>query len=311
MFTKFKTTSSVVFLDPHSEKTPQVAAGTKVDIILSPSLYWVKKLSLPVKYARDAKKLLPSLFEDNLPQGNYSYVVFKEGEEFLAFAYEDKKIIEELGKKDIPVSTIKNVYFAQTELLDAVPCKINEKEVLIVDNDLVFIAPSRWIETAKELSLDNLKLSKKTIKLQQFSHIIDNNSLYKIAALLGVFILLLGVEAFITMQKIESVNIQKEKLFDEYKLYPTMMQNRSVLQEYETTFEKQTKLREIVADFLKLKLTKEQKITKIAYKNKVLSVNISGLDEASSKKVLQSLQNYKAALSSSFKGKNFEIEVKL
>ncbi|QOP41720.1 hypothetical protein [Sulfurimonas marina] len=311
MFTKFKTTSSVVFLDPHSEKAPEIAGGTKVDIVLSPSLYWVKKLSLPVKYARDAKKLLPSLFEDNLPEGNYSYVVFKEGEEFLAFAYEDKKIIEEIGKKNISISSINNVYFAQTELLELLPCKINEKEVMVVDNEIVFIAPRVWNETAEELSLDSLKLSKKTIKLQQFSHIIDNSSLYKVAVLIGMFIILLGIENFITMQKIESVNIQKEKLFEEYKLYPTMMQNRSVLQEYETTFEKQTKLRELIAEFLKLKLEKEQKITDIAYKNKMLSVKISGLDTAASKKVLQSLQSYKAALSSSFKGKTFEIKVKL
>jgi hypothetical protein len=309
LFTKFKKTNSIVLLDPHSKVMPKIPDGAKVDIILSPSLYWVKKLTLPVKYARDVKKLLPSLFEDILPDGNYSYAVFKEEEEFVAFAYEDKKIIDELSKKGISVSSTENVYFAQTELLSSTPCKLNDKEALILDNGIVFIAPIEWTQNIQPLILNSVSSSKKTIKLQQFSHIIDNSSLNKIGLLLGVFIVVLSIEMFITMQKIDAIEQNRQKLFSDYKLYPTMMQNRAVLTDYEQTFTRQTRLRNILEILLKLDL--KQKITKIDLKNKTLHVTMKGVDQATSKKILQSLRTYQQSLKSTFKENLFEIEVTL
>ncbi|MEA2091565.1 MAG: hypothetical protein U9O83_04260 [Campylobacterota bacterium] len=116
MFTIFNPKLTTLFLDPNSESSYSAIKGAKVNIILSPSLYWVKKLSLPVKYLRDAKKLLPSLFEDTLPKGNYSYTAYKSGDEFLIFAYEDKYILETLSKEGISLSNVANVYFAQSEM---------------------------------------------------------------------------------------------------------------------------------------------------------------------------------------------------
>ncbi|WP_428738044.1 hypothetical protein [Sulfurimonas sp.] len=309
MFTKFKKTNSIVFLDPHSQTRPRVAEGAKIDIILSPSLYWVKKLSLPVKYIRDARKLLPSIFEDILPDGNYNYAVFKEGEEFIAFAYEDKKILDELNKKNISASSVENVYFAQTELQGSTPCKINDNEALVVDNGIIFLAPIEWLEEVKFLSLTSIQRSNKTIKLQQFSHIIDKSSLNKVGILLGVFIVVLMIEMFITSQKISAVEEEQEKLLSEYKLYSTMMQNKAVLSEYETTYQKQTKLRNILEDILKLQI--RQKITKIELKNKVLHITLQEIDEVTKKQILQGLVAYKANLKSTLKDHLLEIEVTL
>lgn len=310
MLTKFKTAKRVVFLDPHSEKKIDVASTQKIDVILSPSLYWVKKLNLPVKYLRDAKKLLPSLFEDNLPAGNYSYAVFKEGESFIAFAYEDKKIIEELKKREINIALVQNVHFAQTELESSTPCKINDQEVMISENGVVFIAPLSWVEDPKPLLLQDLKLSNKTIALQQFSHIIDRGSIYKIAALLVVFIVVLGVEIFITTQKIASVEEQKDEVFSKYKLYPTMMQNRSVLEEYKGRYATQSTLRDLMEDILKLKLSSVQKVTQIELKNKVCHVTIEGVDEKTQKQILSQLSKYKT-LSSKLTQQKLKVEVKL
>ncbi|MFT7860347.1 MAG: hypothetical protein ABXS93_05350 [Sulfurimonas sp.] len=311
MFTKFKSTNSVVFLDPHAEKPLANKEGEKIDLILSPSLYWVKCVALPVKYVRDAKKLVASIFEEQLPEGSYSYAVFKEGEEFLLFAYEDQKIIEEIHKKNISISNVDRVYFAQTELADALPCMINENEALAFDEGIVFVTPSSWFDSLEKLSLSELKLSKNSIKLQQFSHIIDNSSLYKVGALLGVFIVLLLVEIFITAQKIDAVEVEKGKLFDEYKLYPTMMQNKAVLREYKTTFTQQEKLRDLIETFLKLPLKNTQKIERIRYKQKTLYVDISGVKKGELKQIQRKLTNYKKGLKSTFKENLLQLEVAL
>ena len=309
LFTKFKKSNSVIFLDPHAQIAPKIAESTRVDIILSPSLYWVKKLKLPVKYTRDVKKLLPSIFEDILPNGNYSYAVFKEDDGYIAFAYEDKQIIDELTKQKIPVVNVENVYFAQTELLSSSPCMINDKEALVLENGVLFLAPLDWFEDIKPLSLSSVIRSNKAIKLQQYSHIIDTGSINKIGALLGVFIVVLIVEMFITSQKIDHLEQEKEKLFTHAKLLPTMMQNRAVLAEYETTFEKQTKLRNILGILLQIEL--RQKITKIELKNKVLHITLQEIDQATTKKILQSLKAYESTLRSSLKNNSFEIEVVL
>ena len=98
---KFNTKLKTIFLDPNSDKSvinnydndsilvtdDASKKREKVNVILSPSLYWVKKLSLPVKYVREVKKLLPSIFEDTLPKGNYNYTAYKSGEDFFGFEH--------------------------------------------------------------------------------------------------------------------------------------------------------------------------------------------------------------------------------
>jgi hypothetical protein len=88
---KFRRDTTTLFLDPASKEQLIYDTSKKVNIILSPSLYWVKKMSLPVTNVREVKKLLPSIFEDSLPVGHYSYTAYKHGEDFMLFAYEDKK----------------------------------------------------------------------------------------------------------------------------------------------------------------------------------------------------------------------------
>ena len=128
MFTKYKKQIDTIFLDTNSN---DFTNKESVNVILSPSLYWVKKVSLPVKYLRDVKPLLPSLFEDILPDAVYSYFVYKSEEEYFIFAYEDKKIFNLLNSKGIPASHVNNVYFAQSEFggVDGA-IKIDEKNSL-------------------------------------------------------------------------------------------------------------------------------------------------------------------------------------
>lgn len=58
MFMKFNQKIQTVFLDPSSDA---FSVDGDVNVILSPSLYWVKKVSLPVSSMREARQLLASL----------------------------------------------------------------------------------------------------------------------------------------------------------------------------------------------------------------------------------------------------------
>jgi len=286
LFTKFKNSYKTIFLDPLMDR---VHVEEKVNIILSPSLYWVKKISLPVKYIREAKKLLPSLFEDILPEGHYSYYAYKEDDEYIVFAYEDKMILELMAEKGISPSSVVNIYFAQSEFcsLDGA-YTINDKQTLMVKDGIVIVVPSHWVKETDILTLDDLKPSKHTIVLQQFNHILKKSSFYRIGFVLLFLIVIIFGEWLITLNKANTIANQRSAIFTKYDLKPTMMQNKAINTELHKIYEKQTKLREYIGYFLKLHLAKSEKISYIGFDSKVLSVIIE--DVTDSKKIVEALR---------------------
>jgi len=306
---KFNKKLKTIFLDTHSKEFKIVG---RVNIVLSPTLYWVKKLSLPVKYARDAKKLLPSIFEDTIPEGNYSYYIYKSGEYFIAFAYEDKKIFDILAQKGIKNSQIANIYFAQTELNHMENIfKIDKEQIIGVKDDIVLLLPSALFTQSKKLDMSNIKHSKHRVNLTQFGHIIDKKSLYKITAILIAFIVLITIELVMTYQKTDTIIINKEELFSKYKLKSTMFQNKSMLKKYKTIHIKQMRIRENISAILSLHLIKESKLTQLILKNKVLIATFSGVKQGEEIRITRALQKRKIVFKSSFKKNIFKVEMQL
>ena len=258
MFSKFNKQIKTLFLDPIS---PSFELEEDVNVVLSPSLYWVKKVSLPLKYAREVKPLLPSLFEDTLPDGIYSYSAYKSGDEFYIFAYEDKVIIDTLSSKGILPTQVKNVHFAQSELFKLKGAiKVNETQSIYVKDEIVILIPCCWTEDSWDFNINSVSLSKHTISLKQFGHIVNDKSLYTFATIFSLLIILVALEYFITLQKVSSTSELRDKLFVKHGLKSTMIQNRSMLSEYKTLHKKQTSLRESTSNILSLKLIKEQRI---------------------------------------------------
>lgn len=306
---RFNTKLQTIFLDPHSEYDE---ITTKVNVILSPSLYWVKKMALPVKYEREAKKLLPSIFEDILPEGSYSYAAYKSGEEFLIFAYSDKLILETLSQKGIALSNVANVYFAQSEIKDIEGAlKINEMQSIYMKDGLLILVPCCWIEEKGALDLTALKHSNHSITLAQFGHIVDNRSIFKIAAILMVLILLVSTEYFITTQKASSLTALKEELFDKYELKSTMFQNQALLKKYRGIHSTQSRVREVTSYFLALKLKSGENITLINLKNRKMTVNFSGVKQGSEKHITSFLNSKGLLFKSSFAKEIMQVEVSL
>ncbi len=305
---KFNKSSKTIFLDPNSEK---FEVDERVNIILSPSLYWVKKLSLPVKYARDAKKLLPSIFDDTLTEGNYNYSVYKKGEDFFAFAYDDKLILDTLAQKGVSSSNVENVYFAQSELEFEGALKVNETQSIYLKEDILILLPCCWIEESGELSLDDISHSKHSISLAQFGHIIDSKSIYKIGAILVVMMILVGVELFITNKKVNEVATLKETLFQKAKLQSTMFQNKATLKKYTKIHTKQTTIREYSSVLLSLKLQKEENINTLSLKDKLLVADFSKLSSQTIKVITKKLKSKKIKFEAKEKERSWHLEIKI
>ena len=306
---KFNKNIKTIFLDIDS---PLIEIDEKVNVILSPSLYWVKKLPLPVKYARDAKKLLPSIFDDTLTEGNYNYSVYKEGDEFVVFAYDDRAILSVLEAKGILISNVANVFFAQSELnFIEGAYKVNETQSIFLKDDILILLPCCWIEESGDLKLEEVSLSKHSITLAQFGHIIDNKSIYKIGAILVVLIMLVSVELYITNTKANKAEELKSTLFQKAKLQSTMFQNRALLKKYNKIHTVQKKIREISSALLSTKLASSENLSKFYLKEKKLTAQFTPLSQKSIDALKKRLKANKIVFSTKQKKDNMIFEMRL
>jgi len=289
LFSRFNTQIETIFIDTHSAN---FTIDKKVNVILSPSLYWVKKVTVPVKSLRELKPLLESLFEDILPEGNYSYMAYKQDDYYFIFAYEDKKILDLLSQKGLSASHINHTYFAQSEFSEMDGAfKIDEQQSLAVKDGIVISLPSAWANNEKKIDVENLKLSKHNVTLKQFGHIVDEKSLYTIIGLFVVFIFIVATEYFINEHEISKIENVQSTLFSKRNLEPTMMQNKAILKGYKKTYNIQMKLRKLVATLLKLHLGKNQKIQFLGFKENKLNVTFIGIkkgEEQHMERVLKS-----------------------
>jgi hypothetical protein len=285
LFTIFNKKHKIIFLDASA---PDIDTSTKVNIILSPSLYCVKKLSLPIEKSSEVQKLLESIFEDILPAGDYSYSVYKESNYFIAFAYDDTLILNTLKEKGIKIRNVAGIYFAQKELnfIDSAT-KINDTQSVFLKDDILILLPSEWVKDDEFFNINKISLSNHTIRLAQFGHNTNNNkSFYKIGTTLIILISIIIGEWIIINSKISNFSIKKELLFKKAKLQATMFQNKAMLKKYDKIHTKQMKIREIMSSILSTKLQSSEILTKLILKDKKLTAYYSII----SKKTLIAIQ---------------------
>lgn len=309
MFSKFNQTISTIFLDVSSK---DFSTSQKVNVVLSPSLYWVKKVSLPVKYLREVKPLIASLFEDILPPATYSYFTYKKEEYFYIFAYEDKMILDTLKDKGIASTQVHNVYFSQSEFdTISIPIKIDEAQSICVKDELVILLPTRWMQTEEDLDISTLTLSKHFIRLNQLAHLLNNKSLYKVLALLALLMSLVGVEYFIIDYKTQTTLELRDEFFSQKGFKATMMQNHAMFKEYSSLYTRQMNFRKYCSYIVSLKLLKTQKLSSFSLKNNKLIAEFTGISKGGEVNIVKHLKNDGLSLETSFKSKIFKVEISL
>jgi hypothetical protein len=300
---KYKT----IFLDA---STPRVKKSKTVNIILSPSLYWVKKLLLPVQKTSEVKKLLKSIFEETLPEGHYSYSVYQDGDHFFAFAYDDKLIIDLLEQKGIKVSNVAGVYFAQKELsFIETATKISDTQSILLKGDILILLPNAWVAEDGNFNIDNIKLSDHRITLSRYGNIIDTQGFHNIVIILVISILLYAGEWVIINSKISEYSTKKEALFKKAKLKSTMFQNKAMLKKYTKIHTKQISVRDLMSIILSTKLKPSESLTKLIYKDKKLTAYYNAMSKQTINTIKQELRTKKIRFKSDMKEKYYVIEM--
>jgi hypothetical protein len=307
---KFKQKAKMLFLD--KEYSCSVDPEEKYHVVLSPTLYWVKKVKLPLKYAHEVKKITPTLFEDTIPIGNYNYFVYKEGEEFVVIAYEDSVILSLLAEKGVSLHQVTALSFAQSSFKSSeLPLRINEEYVVALKDEIVVLLPAQWFLEAKDLKESDLLASKQTITLEQFSHIVDHKTLYTIIVVLLLFVFVLVGEYLYFSKEKKELEGQKAELFEKYHLKPTLMQNSAILQKYKKGDLKEEKLRKYISYFLNMRLKKDEKIISMEYDGDRLKVLIKLSPKSNIKRLLSKFYKEKIDLKKDLKKDNLSVEVLL
>ena len=284
----FNTKARAIFVDTDS---PVTLLDGKVNIILSPALYWVKRVSLPVKYLHEVKPLIPSLFEDQLPEGKYSYTAYKDGEDFLIFAYNDKEILDLITSKEINSANINNIYLAQSEFKDLqAPVRISENSILSVQDGVVVKLPALLAPDAPQLDLSEHHFSKQAIHLTRFNQIADKRSQVIFASILIFLIVMFATEWLITASKVDNIMEKQAAVFSEHNLQSTFFQNEAIQAKLNAIFERQTRIREIFNLALTIKLKDDEQMQQIVLEKNKIVIAIKTPSEARGQKSLSKLQ---------------------
>ncbi|WP_456480672.1 hypothetical protein [Nautilia sp.] len=235
-----------------------------VDIILSPQYYWIKKIEIPVKSLKDAKKIAKSLFQLN---DGYIYDAMKIEGKYFAYAI-NKKL-----KLNIEKKYINSIRLAQSELYKYDVINVSENHSIQKIDDLLFCFPNVKNAPFIDEILPDLKLTNNKVTL--YDRINIDKGL--IAAAVTIFLLLNGGFIIKTIKNRISYGTlenEKTKLIKRYNLPPTTFQLNSILSSLKKTDKTQTLIRKDLEYITKTPLKKGEKFLNLSFSNKTFTVSV-------------------------------------
>ena len=302
----FRTTALPLFIDFHT--SVKVQKDQIFNLILSPSFYWVKHVSIPVKNLHEVNRFLPSLFEDTVPEGKYSYYAYKDEDAYIIFAYDDKKILDILSEKEIRPEQINNVYFAQSEFEDSSEAiSIDEDSVLDIDNNIVVKLPKSFVDSSTPLQLHHHNFSRHTITLARYAHIATTKSLIRFILFMGALISIFTLDWIVTEAKISEFDDTPLELYTEHNLPATKVQNEVIFETLQKQYKQQMKLRQKAGEVLKLKLNKSEHVNIFELGDKKLKLEIK-LDSSKRASDVSTILQKKEAPKDQYKNGKLKLE---
>lgn len=209
-----------IFLDGNSTHTN---IYDKVDIVLSPKFYWIRKAKLPVKSASRALKIAPSFFSDVLPDGDYKYKVVKKDDDFLLFAYQEDVILKAISDSNIDISLVNKVFFAQTELDKFEAIDIQNDEILYKKDDVLIQVPASIFEqdfqsANMDYVIRHIKKTTSYISLDTYNKIIESSTSQKIIVALSFIMVFYFIEYFFIKQDLSRLAQKRDQAIKQYKI---------------------------------------------------------------------------------------------
>ena len=223
--------------------------SSKVDLILAPEFYWVRVFDIPIKNSSQAKNVLPTLFEDILDSNIvYTYKAIKlEENKYLCFAYDNKKILDEIKNSNINTNFINSVYFAQTELKEFKNFSLNNQNYMYTTEDILVKLPDSLKQDYEDISnkLDGLTLSSNKIEMKFYNNLISTKQITVLSVILGLFIVINLVNILNYSFKVSELQTKKDEFISSNSLPSSEIQLNSIVNTYSKNINIENKKREI------------------------------------------------------------------
>lgn len=229
---------------------PEQSFSDTVDIMLTPQFYSLKKETLPLKYAFQAKKIAPSLFDGLLENTeNYDYMVYREDETWVFIAYDLEAINQFLVSKGIRSEQVGKIFFAQQVLSSfTAPVLLGEKDALAaIDGSVVVIPQVALGEGVEIMTVDERFTPKHGVVLQgTFNSVISKKQAIALAILFTLFALAFFVEGWHYSRGSEVTKAEIEALIEEYPALQSQYTRKSIAEKYRTIDKNERKKRDTV-----------------------------------------------------------------
>ncbi|PTB83481.1 hypothetical protein C9926_02705 [Sulfurovum lithotrophicum] len=224
--------------------------STGVNIMLTPQFYTLKREALPVKYAYQAKRIAPSLFE-GLIEDLYShkYFVEKEDEGWLFIAYDEEKIKTFLESKGIATELVSKIYFAeQAKDHFKSPVLLGENDALVNLNGTMTVVPQIALnsdETPMQITTEFTP--KKGISLEgSAKSFLPSNEAYTLAAIFVLFAMIYFVEGSRYGGENAAQEEEMNSLLENHPSLQSSYTRESIASKYKTIDKKERKKRDII-----------------------------------------------------------------
>ena len=220
-----------------------------VDIVLTPQFYTLKREQVPVRYAYQAKRIAPSLFEGLLESyDGVQYFVYRDGETWVFIAYNPEEIAAFLKSRGILLSQIGKVVFAQqlAASMDGA-VKAGEKEALVVLDGNVAMVPLSSLGEVKTGQIVKSMLPSKGLRLSGTGDtFLSNKQAYWLGAIFVVFGMIWFAEGMRYGKDNHTLQALQEEYYAKYPTLQSSYQRESILQKYRTIEHNERKKRDIV-----------------------------------------------------------------
>ena len=221
-----------------------------VNIMLTPQFYTIKREELPVKYAYQAKRIAPSLFDGLLEDvQNYKYFVVKEEDSWLFIAYDVEQIKTFLEQKGIEIAQVSKVYFSeQVADLFTAPVLLGEKEALVNLNGTITVLPQIALNPdEKPIQINANFTPKKGIAFEGGGKsFIGTNEAYTLASVFVLFAVIYFVEASRYGGENTAQVEETQVLLENYPSLQSSYARKSISDKYRTIDEKERKKRDVI-----------------------------------------------------------------
>jgi len=279
-------------------KNGKISSESKINLILSPEFYWVRIFTIPVSMAKSAVKVLPSLFEDVLPNKHHDYYAIKiENHKFICFAYDNNEILTYIKKSGLNLTQINSVRFAQTEMKEYESFTI-ENTGYVYDSELLVKIPQAYLVDTVDLDhkLSGISLTSNKINIKFYINKISIKYVYQMLILLSLLILTNTTMYIIYESEINKTDSQINVIKEKDNIPKSSLRMNSIFNDMKEKSSHNEKLREIV--FYVLKVTKETKninVKQVSFLNNMVKVVFSNANVKEIKKHIE--KKYKTSKS--------------